>query len=194
MVDDVICLQRPPAVKHFCMLLDCGKEREVFFCICCFSQKKKEVGQCITVLEEKELNYFSPANSNSWCVTPLSLFRNPSGFSWDLSSLCLVLASKADSPLSYSVSHSETPSLDWLFTSSSPTQSLTSFYPHLLFFIAFNTIFLFNLQYIEQDLALAGTQENIYWIGKFIENLRSHEFCSYSSFDVRCDWMTYFDQ
>ena len=47
---------------------------------------------------------------------------------------------------------------------------------------------------MEQDLALAGTQENIYWVGKFIENLRSHEFCSYSSFAVRCDWMTDFDR
>ena len=49
-------------------------KREVFFCIHCFSQKKKEVGRCSTVLEEKELNYFSPANSNSWCVIPLSVF------------------------------------------------------------------------------------------------------------------------
>lgn len=91
--------------------------------------------------------------------------------------MCLALASKIECPLPHSspqflkVLYSETPSLDSLFTFASPTLSLTSFYSALFFFIALNT------QFIEQCLTLAGTQEHIYWIGKFIENLEIHEFC-----------------
>lgn len=76
-------------------------------------------------------------------------FRNLSGFSWDLSSLCLALALKAKFPLLGSlpqflqVFYSENPSLNLFFMSSSPIQSLTTHCSTLLFLPSTQHNFLF---------------------------------------------------
>ena len=153
MADDVICLQSAcwplssPAVKPFSMLPEYAQKEKCSFAFAVSVRKRRKWGGVVRRLKRKNSTISAPQTQTVDVLSPCLCFRNPSGFSWDLSSLCLVLASKAESPLSYSlprlfqVSHSETPSLDWLFTSSWLTQSLTSFYPHSLLFIAFNTLF-----------------------------------------------------
>ena len=120
----------------------------MFFCLCCFSQKKKEVGWCIMGLEEKEPNQFSPTDTNCWCLTSLSLFQESFwiflGFEFFVS--CFAFKGRISlTPPSPSilpqVSDTETPSLDSCFISPSPNLLLTTLQPGLFFFIAFNIIF-----------------------------------------------------
>lgn len=179
MVDNFIYLHNTcwflfsPEIKCFCMWLNQGK-KEVFCHMCCFSPKKKEVGRCITGRNSPAI---SVPQIHTVCRTSVSTL----GFILDFPGiwvLCVSFRSQRQSvpPSTPSLNSSRSLiqrhlPLDSLFTSASPAPSLTIPYPALFFSRALNT------QCIEQCSALAGTQENIYWIGKFIENLESPEFC-----------------
>lgn len=108
------------------------------------------------------------------CVPYLCLhFRVRFGVPWHFGPACLVWNSKAERPFptpSFSSSRpcSETPSLG--------SRHLN--YPSPPFpLLYFRNFIALNPQRAEHRLALAGAQGNIYGVGKFIENLESHEFC-----------------
>lgn len=132
---------------------------------------------------EKQPNYFSPTETNWVCLTSVSILGLILDYFGIWGFFCLVLASKAECPLPHSlpqvfwVSDSEKLSRDSVFTFPCPALSLAISYPAWFFFTALNTIFFKRVLCIEQGLALSGTQENIYWIGKLIKNRESHKFC-----------------
>lgn len=128
----------------FVYYLTAGKKGSVLLHVLLQSEKEGSRAVYCRGLQRKNSAVSAPQIQQLMCYPSVSILPNPSGFSWDLSSLCLVLPfPKAESlstlsPL-FQVSHSETPSLDLLFTSSSCVAH--QLYPHLLFFIAFNTTF-----------------------------------------------------
>lgn len=88
-----------PGVEYFRMLLHHGKKRKCSFACVVSVRKRRKWDGVLWGLKRKSPTSSAP-QIQTVGVSPLCLyFRNHSGFSWVLSSLCLVLPSKAESPL-----------------------------------------------------------------------------------------------